>query len=130
LLGLGIERERSFHMTLCLKEDTKSGLGAVSINNAVNFLYKHWLFPHTDATIHRMLSLNASQVLGKQATAVGVIDKVSEEQFQQAWAALGVTVAPLLATAMFNKYGHDARNRMPVMVSTIMHCYLVSKQSH
>jgi hypothetical protein len=56
-------------------------------------------------------------VLNKKDVELGPKDKVSVQQFIDAWRGLGVLVASSSAAAIYNKYGQDINGKLPVMVS-------------
>jgi hypothetical protein len=60
--------------------------------------------------------VTALQVLGKKDVELGVKDRLSVDQFAAAWSSLGVSISHGYVNALFNKYGHNARGNMPVMV--------------
>lgn len=57
-------------------------------------------------------------MLGKRDVNVTMSDKVTSQQFMDAWRELGLSVGQDLAYATFNKYGQDVKGMMPVLVST------------
>jgi hypothetical protein len=63
-------------------------------------------------------------VLGKKDIELGVKDRMSVDQFAAAWSSLGVSISPGYVSALFNKYGHNVRGNMPVMVSREPGCQL------
>lgn len=56
------------------------------------------------------------QVLGKKDVHVTLQDTVTPSQFAAIWASLGLRLSSGYVDAIFNKYGHNAHGRMPIMV--------------
>jgi len=56
-----------------------------------------------------------AKALGKRDVELVVGDKVVPEQFAAVWSDLGVPMTKEQVFAVYNKYGHDAKGRMPVL---------------
>ena len=56
------------------------------------------------------------KVLGKRDVEISATDKIDPASFAEVWKLLSVLLSPQYCFAIFNKYGQDARGRMPVLV--------------
>eukprot|EP00983_Pelagomonas_calceolata_P127793 1161445-Pelagomonas_calceolata.AAC.11 len=56
------------------------------------------------------------KVLGKKDVHISMQDTVTTAQFQAIWSSLGLQISQGYVDAIFNKYGQDARGRMPILV--------------
>ncbi|GAX81084.1 hypothetical protein CEUSTIGMA_g8518.t1 [Chlamydomonas eustigma] len=74
---------------------------------------------HQHAALHvkekTVLMRAFGKVLGKKYVDISQGDKVDTSQFTQVCRELGVQLSPQHAYAVFNKYGQDARGKMPVL---------------
>lgn len=56
------------------------------------------------------------QVLSKRYNEIGDKDTLSGAEFIAAWKSMNVTVNAAQACSIFNKYGQNSEERMPVLV--------------
>lgn len=66
--------------------------------------------------VERTVLLRAvGRVLGKKDVHISMQDTVTTAQFQAIWSSLGLQISQGYVDAIFNKYGQDARGRMPIL---------------